>query len=942
MERTNVGTVSMDLILDSNKFDNSVKNKTKSTENAFSTSMRKIGTFVASAFAVGTIVNFGKKAVDAASEVQSAWTGLNSIVQGTGNSFAVAQKFISDYTKDGLTTITEATTAYKNLLSRGYDTSQIENTMIALKDSAAFGRQASYDLGEAIVTATEGLKNENSILVDNAGVTKNVAKMWEDWAKAHGTTTSAMTQAQKIEAEYNGILEETKFQVGDALTYTKTFGGQIQQLTASFTNMKIAVGKVVTPIAQLFIPVINNAINAITNLFNSLQKIMGMFGLKFNDVVIKSSSSIVGIGENSQKSAKEAVSAAKKINKAFANIDEVNVLKTQKSDSSDSGSGSTPKIDSSSLVDSVASSTSAFDNLTSKFKELQSLFLTGFKLTFDFNLLDSIKTSFDNIKISVKGIFSSKDVQKSVSRWGKTLTFNLGKITGSVGKIGSSIADGLIGNIDIYLSQNSGRIQKFISNMFNINANDINLIGDFSQVLADISTLFQSDTAKQIGVNIISMFTNPMMSVTTTLAQFGYDVTNLLLSPIIDNTESIKVAFENMLNPINTMTSTLSSAFTFIGDSVSNLYTVHLSPFFENLKTGLSDTFGKFLDIYNTYIYPFVDNITKDISNLWDTYLKPFFDNVMGIVGSIIDVIGILWNNSLKPLIDWLVQNVVPIIVPILSQVWNAVSTVYKSIMNAINTVMSILRGLIDFILGVFTGDWERAWDGIKTIFTGIFDGIKNAATIGIDFIRNIITNSLTQTKNVISGILNTIKTNFENAFNNIKTTITNVWNGILNLFSKGGQIFNGVTDGISGAFKSIVNTLISGINKVIKTPFDGINGALKKIKNIDIFGAKPFSKLINTISIPKIPMLANGGWVAKNNPQLTIIGDNTREGEIVSPESKIYEQTDKAIKDNKAYQREEAKELHIILEVRYEDGKKIIKKINQEQIEAGEILLLV
>ena len=424
MERTNVGTVSMDLILDSNKFDNSVKNKTKSTENAFSTSMRKIGTFVASAFAVGTIVNFGKKAVDAASEVQSAWTGLNSIVQGTGNSFAVAQKFISDYTKDGLTTITEATTAYKNLLSRGYDTSQIENTMIALKDSAAFGRQASYDLGEAIVTATEGLKNENSILVDNAGVTKNVAKMWEDWAKAHGTTTSAMTQAQKIEAEYNGILEETKFQVGDALTYTKTFGGQIQQLTASFTNMKIAVGKVVTPIAQLFIPVINNAINAITNLFNSLQKIMGMFGLKFNDVVIKSSSSIVGIGENSQKSAKEAVSAAKKINKAFANIDEVNVLKTQKSDSSDSGSGSTPKIDSSSLVDSVASSTSAFDNLTSKFKELQSLFLTGFKLTFDFNLLDSIKTSFDNIKISVKGIFSSKDVQKSVSRWGKTLTFN--------------------------------------------------------------------------------------------------------------------------------------------------------------------------------------------------------------------------------------------------------------------------------------------------------------------------------------------------------------------------------------------------------------------------------------------------------------------------------------------------------------------------------------
>lgn len=33
------------------------------------------------------------------------------------------------------------------------------------------------------MSATEGLKNENSILVDNAGVTKNVAKMREEYAK---------------------------------------------------------------------------------------------------------------------------------------------------------------------------------------------------------------------------------------------------------------------------------------------------------------------------------------------------------------------------------------------------------------------------------------------------------------------------------------------------------------------------------------------------------------------------------------------------------------------------------------------------------------------------------------------------------------------------------------------------------------------------------------
>ena len=41
-----------------------------------------------------------------------------------------------------------------------------------------------------------------------------------------------------------------------------------------------------------------------------------------------------------------------------------------------------------------------------------------------------------------------------------------------------------------------------------------------------------------------------------------------------------------------------------------------------------------------------------------------------------------------------------------------------------INGVVDIFIGLIDFITGIFTGDWERAWEGVVSIFTGIFEGI--------------------------------------------------------------------------------------------------------------------------------------------------------------------------------------------------------------------------
>lgn len=40
------------------------------------------------------------------------------------------------------------------------------------------------------------------------------------------------------------------------------------------------------------------------------------------------------------------------------------------------------------------------------------------------------------------------------------------------------------------------------------------------------------------------------------------------------------------------------------------------------------------------------------------------------------------------------------------------------------NLKENILGGLIDFIAGVFTGDWERAWDGVKRIFKGVWNGI--------------------------------------------------------------------------------------------------------------------------------------------------------------------------------------------------------------------------
>jgi hypothetical protein len=134
-------------------------------------------------------------------------------------------------------TTQEAATSLKNLLSRGYNLDESIKLMDAFKNSATYGRQASLGLGEAVQTATEGLKNENSILVDNAGVTKNVAKMWEEYAKAQGKSMKDLTDAEKRQAEFNGIMQETRFQMKDAATMSDSYAGSVARASAASKTM---------------------------------------------------------------------------------------------------------------------------------------------------------------------------------------------------------------------------------------------------------------------------------------------------------------------------------------------------------------------------------------------------------------------------------------------------------------------------------------------------------------------------------------------------------------------------------------------------------------------------------------------------------------------------------------------------------------------------------
>lgn len=824
---TNVGSVFFNINTNRGAFSKEIKSAAGQAQSVFSSAMGKVGKAIGVAFSAAAVVSFGKKCVEVASETQSAWVGLSSILNGQKKSFGEANRFIQDYISDGLVPLNNAVTAYKNLAARGYSTEQIEKTMTALKDAAAFGRQASYSYGDAISTATEGLKNENSILVDNAGVTKNVAKMWEDYAKSIGTTTNALTQQQKIEAEVNGIMEETKWQTGDAAKYATTFAGRVAKLSATFTSLKTEIGNVIIPILNLFIPAIQTALDALLKFLGLLKTAMASIGLEMPDVT-----SLGGVTAGATEAAEAidntgtaAEKAAKKVKKAFASYDEINVLsKSSSSDTSTGGSSGVTAADP--TTSAITSGVSAVDSKLDELKEKLLTFWSGFAAGFE-KEREELKRQIEQTKALVKRVWQDlRKLESPIKNWAsKDLKDFFETFCHASADIFLGLYDSVnavfrdLWNVAVY-----PRLQKFVTK-------GLPVLTQFStECVKTLQTLF--DSVKEIFDKTWREGAVPALQFFTQVYQDTWDI-------VYDNWQT------------------------------------YGAPIFDNVRAAIENTKNLFLNAWNNYMKPCWDIIMGTVTRLWTDHVKPLANNLTGFVGELIQDALEIHNKVIVPIVKWVQDYLYPIFVNSFRNMMNIVEPIIAGFIDCANGIITILKGIVQFLTGVFTGNWSKAWDGIKNIFKGTIDTMAA----------------------VIKTPLNMIIAMFEN----------------------------------------LVNRIGSGINKLIR----GFNSIKWNVPDwVPGIGGKSLGFNISQIPTIKLPRLAQGGWVAANNPQLAIVGDNTREGEIVSPESKIREQVELALAKAGGFAQKVKLQLELL--IRYPDGRTIIKTINEAQIAEGRILLEV
>lgn len=822
-----------------------VEAQTNKIKSAFS----KIGKAVGLALSVTAIISFGKSCI----ELGSTLSEVQNVVDVT---FGAMSETINRFARDALEEFGLSETSAKKytstmgamLKSMGFTTqAAAEMSMEMTGLSADMASFYNLDSETAFEKIRAGISGETEPL-KQLGINMSVANL-EAFALSQGITKAynAMTQQEQAMLRYNYLMQATADAQGDFARTSDGWANQVRVLTERFNALKAAIGQgliaVLTPVIKVLNSLLAKILTVTDAFSNFIAKITGkntkttttVSGI--GDAADSAAGSMGDVGAATDAAGKSAKKAAKEYG-GLLSMDEVHSLtKNEGADSGGSGGGGASGGGLSENIVDAATETDdtlnpALDKLITRLKELQDLFKAGFKAGMGDVDLSGITKAVEGIKTSLKNIFTAPEVIGAANNFANTLAYTIGQNAGAVASVGVTIATNLLGGIDKYLAGNQGRIKQFIVNMFDIGSEMATIRGNFAQAAANIFSVFGGENGQQVTANIIGIFSNAAMGVYELSAKLGRDVLDCITRPFIDNQGSFKTAIDGLLG---VAAGALGNIKQVVDDTVGKageVYDEHLAPMFSSLAVGLSSITGTLLDAYNTYIIPVLEGLQQKVGPLIDEHIQPAINKALELIGKIADAVKDIWEQTLVPFINWFIANVAPIIAKGLDKVGSVFLTVAGVIWDVISSVLDALGGLIDFIAGVFTGDWERAWEGIKSFFSGIWEAIKSIVSAVWNAIKSIVSAAISVVSSVISTVLNTIKTIFSTIWNSIKTTVNTVWNAIKSTISTVINTISTIISTVLNSIKTTFSTIWNSIKTTVTTIINSIKSTISTVIN--------------------------------------------------------------------------------------------------------------
>lgn len=686
--------------------------------------------------------------------------------------------------------------------------------------------------------------------------------------------------------------------------------GSLERLKNSLATAFAPILTAIAPILSKFIDMLSTAATYVSMFFSMLsgKKTYTRALAVQKDYVASLSdtaSSAEDVADATNDAADAADAAAEATEKYLSPLDDLNKMDSKSDSGSGSGgggkspgaggggggTGSAPMFTEEQIPNAF------LDNLQKVFdllKKIKDLFMSGFWDGLgDYKpQLAELKKDLASIKRNLAEIFTDPEVVGAAKRFAESVIYNLGVVAGSIASVGLTLAVNLVGGFESYLSRNKDRIKKFLVDVFNVGAEIADEFGLIAKTIAEVfAKTFGTQTAQDLTGNLIGIFASLGGLAVEIFARYERDKMYLAWQPWIDNKDKLVEAINETIAPIQQLAQVIEDFLNDTSDKIIAFYDEIVKPFIDDIESGCASILATLLDLYNSYVVPIIDEWGTRLEDLINGPLTDFVDKFLDVCAKIIDALQQIWNNVLVPLINWILQNVIPLLAPVVQWLGDAAIDLLGAAVEMANGILDMLGGLIDFLVGVFTGDWKKAFSGAGQIAQGFAD------TCGavIEWIGDyILTPFMSLVKKLFSvdwvkyfGVAGIAPQVLCDLIKSIFKTMKNVFIGIMNFIK---YAFTGDWRNAWQSVKNIFSSIMSGIGDVVRAPINGIismvNQAIGAINNL-IRGVNRIPH-VNIPTIGRIPHLASGAVIPPNQEFLAMLGDQKSGNNIEAPEGLI------------------------------------------------------
>jgi len=697
---------------------NNFQNQLSTFQNKVSSTMKAVGAALAM---TGASLGLGS-AVKAAMEYESAVIQIERTMGESARSFKQWAQMQGAAFGMAQTEAMKYGAVYSNLISTfAKDTAQLSTYTQQLLQAAAVTASATGRTMEDTMDRIRSGMLGNTEAIEDLGIFVGISMIESTNAFkqfANGKSWDQLSFQTQQQIRLFAILEQSVDKYGTTLAASTATKQAL--FIAQLKNAQLHLGQAFLPIYNAVLPALTAMATALARVTQWLASFMNaLFGTKSStqaqtSAISAQASAVEDVGDAYDKAGKKA----KKASKSVAGFDQLNMVGGKAAaGGAAEGAGDGAAV---SMVDGGLGEESpgAIEKIaTSAEKMAEKVRGAAEKVKSAFGSMKSfIQTNSDLIIASLVGLGAAFSTYLLIGKWG-AISAGITKAVGYIRIAFTALAAviGAISWVALAVAAAIGVLVGAFVYFYRTNEQFRDTVHAILQKIGDTAIWLWNNALVPLGNWLTSVFVTAWQGVTKAAEWLWKNI-------LVPFGNFLKWLWTSVLVPIGKIIGeVLAIAFKTVSDIAKS--------FWQNVLVPLGNALKEMLG-------PAIEAVTAVLTFLWENAFQPFGNfiktKIMPIVEDLIKVFESLWKNILKPLALYLSEG--------FSNVFN---TVFESIGGLIEGVKTAFIGLMNFITGVFTGDWEKAWEGVKKIFKGVFDTfysiVKYPLNLIIDAINTVI-----------------------------------------------------------------------------------------------------------------------------------------------------------------------------------------------------------